>query len=197
VRDPFAIIHGVIGEHETILRPVKFNDEDFDKEYRRSNGEFIVPIAAVTTCPMCGGLVEQDIPEGTDLSVPIQINCPTCAPAPVHRPDDPFPFSDPIERGVLTLFDVNPTALNIAVNFFDEPVDTSVVDKNDMVEVRSEGLGQFMRKRDMWDKSGKSKEATDPHADIFDIMGDLVDESFVNQTDSLEDNLDLPEKSTK
>lgn len=183
------MINGIIKGHEVLLRPVRFDSDDYDKNYKKPNGDYIRPIVAITTCPICGGLINQNITINDDLSKQIAVNCDKCAPyvANIVKPAI-FTFKNPIKTGALSLWDINPTAMsNICVDasFFDkkEPdIKSNDADPNNIVEMRSEGLGQFLRKKDMWKKSNNST-TIERHVDYFDMVGDMVNETFVKQED--------------
>lgn len=208
MNNPFQTIQGIIKDQPVILRPVQFDDDNYDKNYRKSNGELIRPTMAVTTCPYCGGLVEQAISKSLDLSEQIKVFCPKCDPYVAPSPPKVFPFRDPIDRLVITLFDINPTAINSGLfKIHDEPQihETSLSDLfspsksqkqktpspnstnvfNDMVERRSEGLGQWMRRRDQWKKLTKAVDAhvgslnNETSGDVFDSMG-LLSEHYID-----------------
>lgn len=183
--NPFAILEGTLKGEMVPLRPVQFDDDEYDKEYRRQNGELIRPTMCVTTCPMCGQLIEQNIAPSVDLSVPIPTYCDACHPY-MHIPETvvhEFPFRDPISAGSVVLFDVNPTALsNIDAMFIDEDNDGKPMlieeVEDPMVERRSEGLGQFIRRRHQWKKEKQPVDQADQAflggGDVFDMMGELM-----------------------
>lgn len=195
--NPFDILYGIVGGYEVLLRPVKFNDTEYDKNCRRSNGELLRPTAIVTTCPMCGSLIEQEISEDVNLSQSILINCEQCTPPIINKVKEiVFPFVDPIQSCALTLFDVNSMALNTTINMFnDNPAVVNILSvsniENDLVERRSDGIGQYIRKRDLWKKTD-NKVIKRFNGDVFDIMGELVDESN-NQPDQSNNQPDQPE----
>ena len=182
--NPFAILEGVLNGQSLILRPVQFDDDDYNKDYIRQNGELIRPTMAVTTCPECGSLIEQIIKPSDDLNVPIPTYCEKCFPY-VYVPEvieHEFPFRDPISTSSLVLFDINPTALsNIDAMFIDEDNDEKPMlieeIEDPMVERRSEGLGQFIRRRDQWKKVKKPEEDRIDFrgGDVFDAMGELLE----------------------
>lgn len=183
--NPFDILFGVLKGHEVILRPVSFNDDDdYDKNYIRPNGELIRPTMAVTTCPICGQLIEQIIEPSAKLDQPIPTYCETCHPF-VHvseKLEYDFPFRDPMASNILVLFDINPTALaNIDAMFIDEenekPRLIEEIEDHPMVERRSGGLGQFIRRRNQWKKIKQPEEQTTEFfggGDVFDTMGELM-----------------------
>jgi len=190
--NPFAMVSGVIKGNFVTLRPVQFNDDDYDKEYRRSNGEFIRPTMGVTTCPMCSGLIEQHIPSDADLTKPISVYCDSCEPYILIAPPPTYPFRDPISSETLTLFQVNPTALsNLDAMFSDDGVKSDEPIENSMVERRSGGLGQFIRKRHQWKKLtqkidtelGRMLDTPGSGGDVFDIMGELMDNTPTQSED--------------
>lgn len=176
-----------------VLRPVQFDTDDYDKEYRKADGQIIRPTMAVTTCPGCGQLVEQEIPLDHDLSQPVPIYCNECNPFIPVPPPPSFPFRDPIAAEAVSLFDINPMALSNISVFLDgdeEPVDDTPVE-SPLVERRSEGLGQFIRRRDQWkkitkavdDQLGPEIDTEDSESlDLFEMMGQMS-EHYSEPTD--------------
>lgn len=188
--NPFNMIDGTIQGRPVTLRPVQFDDHEYNKDFIRANGQLIRPTMAVTTCPVCSQLVEQPIGVDVDLSKTMRVHCVTCEPAIVTPI---FPFRDPIATGILTLFKVNATALSSLNVLFapkqvvDVPAAKTPQADSDMVERRSGGLGQFIRRRDQWKKLTKAIDGqlgpvapiTTNRNDLFDLMGSMMDNTTV------------------
>lgn len=186
-KNPFEMINGIINGHRILLRPVCFDSKEYNKDYKKPDGNYIRPTVTTTTCPTCGSLINQIIGPNDDLSKPIIVNCDICTPHVVETiKSDIFTFKNPIKTGLVSLWDINPTAMdNFGINadFFDKKeldIKSKNIGQNSIVEITSGSLGPCLRKKDMW-KSSNSNKPIERHADFFELVGDMVNESFVKQ----------------
>jgi hypothetical protein len=181
---PFDPIYGELKNQTIILRPVRFDSSDYDKEYKKPNGEYIKPVLAVTTCPQCSSPIEQEIPEDYSILNPIQIKCSVCNP--VSNILERFPFTDPIKNRYIDPMKLNPEAFNdigVILTSFDSKTRKKVDDNK--TEKMNYGLSSFMNSRHSW-KSKKSEQTTEKIVDIFDLLAGSIDEHPYGQSEELE-----------
>lgn len=175
MNSPFDMIYGELNDIPIMLRPIQFDDFEYDKEYRKSDGTYIRPTLGITTCPHCGCNIEQEIPSNYNILNPVKVKCLKCSPT--AKINSAFPFVDPISNRLINPINVNPTAfadLNIILR--KKPVTQKFCTKqDDLVEKRSLGLGDFLRSRHSW-KSKSDDSIIEREVDIFELMGSALPE---------------------
>jgi hypothetical protein len=173
---PFDMIYGELNDIPIMLRPIQFDDFEYDKEYKKSDGQYIRPTMGITTCPQCGCNIEQEIPSNYNILNPVKVKCVKCSPT--AKINAVFPFLDPIGNRTINPLNVNPTAfadLNIILK--KKPVvQKACLKQDDLVAKRSLGLGDFLRSRHSW-KSKSENHVVEREADIFELMGKALPES--------------------
>jgi len=188
-RSPFDMIIGQIKGQSIQLRPVRFDSDNYDKNFVKPNGEFIRPEMGVSTCPICFQLIEQELPESLNLNEVIDVYCDTCAPAGVIQKN--FPFNDPFETKELEIFDINPQALKGTI-LYQKPKtnpEAIVIENTDLEERDIGGIGQFVRKRNQWKKEQKPDEFehfNHSNGDNHDVMGMVVGEAKIGQSEHID-----------
>lgn len=179
IYSPFDVIYGEINGDPITLRPIRFDSSDYDKEYKKSDGQYIKPTLATTTCPQCGSSIEEEVPFDYNILNPIKVKCLKCSPISNIR--SKFPFRDPIKDRTL-----NPMSIN--KNAFEElgitNVQTAAKEENQCKKINY-GLSSFMNTRHAW-KSKKANVTIEREIDLFELLGDTVSESKYEETPDLE-----------
>lgn len=180
--NPFSLIKGTLNNQDVYLRPVQFDDSDYDKEFKKSNGDLIRPTMATTTCPKCSCVIEQIIPQDFNLiNGTLKVNCLRCVPVVVNT----FPFEDPIDSMKLSIIQVNPSAItDVRLNKKctketekQQKEEISLLDKLFKPE-KPMGLGEFIKSKAAWNKLKQKLETSfvDTKQDIFDIFASIPEE---------------------
>lgn len=175
--NPFDVVYGELNNEPITLRPIRFDSSDYDKEYRKPDGQYIKPTMATTTCPQCGSCIEEDIPLDYNILNPIKVKCVKCSPLTdiVLK----FPFKDPIKARILNPMDINPDAFNelgILMSANQKP-DSEITKPCPNINY---GLSSFMNSRHSW-KSNKAQSIIEKEVDIFDLLGGSVPECNVSE----------------
>ena len=175
-RDPFTLIQGTLNAETIYLRPVAFDSSDYDKNFKKPNGDIIKPTMAQTTCPKCSCVIEQSIPINFDFNKSLKVSCSRCNPQKSFV--NIFPFSDPIDSLKLNIIHINPEAVvNLQVVPLSKPVVKSEQKEPEVLDKlfrpsKPMGLGAFINAKKEWNKL---KRQIDDNfggpKDVFDVFG--------------------------
>jgi hypothetical protein len=183
--NPFALIQGTLHGETIYLRPVQFDSSDYDKNFKKPNGEMIRPTMVQTTCPKCSCVIEQAIAQDFNTTSCLKVNCIRCNPP---SNNNVFAFDDPIQMLKIPVINVNPNAAsNIRVapkckKELEKPVvEQSPLDKL-FRPTKPMGLGEFIRSKQAWNKLKHQFDTNfvNKSEDVFDMFSNNLPES--NQT---------------
>lgn len=177
---PFDTLYGELNGEPITLRPILFDSSDYDKEYKKSDGKYIRPTMAITTCPQCGSGIEAEIPIDYNILNPIKAKCLKCSP--ISSITLKFPFRDPIKSKTLNPMSINRNAFN-ELGILGVKDD----DKQKTCTKINYGLSSFMNTKHSW-KSKKANVLVEREIDLFELLGDTISESFDNPMPDMETN---------
>lgn len=189
--NPFSLIQGILNKQTIYLRPIQFDDCDYDKEFKKSNGELIRPTMATTTCPKCSCVIEQHVPKNFDLlNDVLNINCIKCNPII----NNIFPFDDPFNLLKISIININPSAItDVRLNqkCSKEPLtpikeDVSKLDKLFKPD-KQMGLGEFIKNKTAWNKLKHQLDTNfvTKQQDIFDVFASIPENQPQSKTEEL------------
>jgi len=181
-KNPFDLIQGILNGKIIYLRPVQFDSSDYDKEFRKSDGQLIKPTMAATTCPQCSCVIEHSIPIDFKLhDDPLRINCNRCNPT---SNINFFPFDDPIQSLKLSIVNINPNAASdsrVAVKcqnvLKEKQTELNPIDKL-FKPTKPMGLGEFIQSKAAWNKLKQQLDVgVNKITDIFDVFANVPDDN--------------------